>query len=274
MNKIKVSLNNRLCAINQRSYHENLSKATLLFAMICIVGFIYFLITLLLFHTLWYHKLFALVSSAIFAYSLQDMYFEYLEHKVKSALPKATKKLSHYYTHYNGSIVPAIKETEEKGPEEARLYLVKIRRALMSERSMEEIDSLKKSFPFVWFRMLSSIILMAKEKGSGVERNVYGRSGEASNLISKSLMKISNILSFINVQQGYNDAELKYIQLFLYFSPFLFIFASDWINARILIEMNMQDVYQGIKAQNLKAYIFLSANMSAFFIHWMRKQQI
>lgn len=269
MNKLKFSLNNRLSLINQRSFAENLPKSSVIFILICITSITYFLIVYSLFHTLWYHKLLSALSAMIFAYSLQDLYFEQLEKKVKLALPKTTKKLSHYYTHYKGNVIPTLKETEERCPVEARLYLVKIRKALLSGQPGDEIDSLKKTFPFAWFRMLASIIYMAKEKGIGIDTDA-----SQTNLIGKNLMKMTNILNFINVQQGYNDAELKYIQLFLYFAPFLFILASDWINSKILIEMNMQEVYQGIKAQNIKAYIFISANLSALFIHWMRKQQI
>ena len=269
MNKMKFGMNSRLSALNKRSFSENLTKSSALFIAICIVSIVYFVVVIGLFHSLWYHKIFAVISTLIFGYSLQNLYFEQIEKKVKESLPKATKKLAHYYTHYKGNVIPAIKETEERCPEEAKLYLAKIRKALVSRKPGEEIETLKGTFPFVWFRMLASIIYMAKEKGIGVESD-----GTHANMIGKSLSKITNILNFINVQQGYNDAELKYIELFLYLSPFLFIFGSDWINAKILIEMNMQDVYQGIKAQNIKAYIFLAANLSAFYIHWMRKQQI
>lgn len=262
-------MNSRLSALNQRSFAENLPRSSALFIAVSIASAAYFFIAIRLFNTLWYHKLFAVISTMIFGYSLQDLYFEQIENKIKQSLPKTTKKLSHYYTHYKGNVIPSIKETEEKCPEEAKLYLVKIRKALLSGKPGEEIEALKNNFPFVWFRMLASLIYMAKEKGIGVETN-----GSQTNMIGKNLTKITNILNFMNVQQGYNDAELKYIQLFLYFSPFIFIFASDWINAKILIEMNMQDVYQGIKAQNIKAYIFVTANLSALFIHWMRKQQI
>lgn len=262
-------MNNRLSALNQRSFAENVTRSTTLFIVVCFASIIYFFVVIGLFHSLWYHKLFAVVSSLIFGYSLQDLYFEQIENKVKESLPKTTRKLAHYYTHFKGNVIPALKETEERCPEEAKLYLVKIRKALLSRKPSEEIEALKSTFPFVWFRMLASIINMAKEKGIGVEVD-----GKQTNIMGKNLSKITNILNFINVQQGHNDVELKYIELFLYFSPFLFIFASDWINAKILIEMNMQDVYSGIKAQNIKAYLFLAANISAFYIHWMRKQQI
>ncbi|OGO78080.1 MAG: hypothetical protein A2Y23_15470 [Clostridiales bacterium GWB2_37_7] len=268
MNRIKFSLNNRLSLINQRSFAENIPKSTLLFIVVCIISITYFGILYSLFHTLWYHKLFCVISTLIFAYSLQDLYFEQLEKRVKQALPKTTKKLSHYYTHYKGNVIPTLMDTEEKCPEEARLYLVKIRKALISGNPGNEINALKSAFPFIWFRMLASIIFMSKEKGIGVKSDA-----NQTNMIGRNLMKMTNILNFINVQQGYNDAELKYIQIFLYFAPFLFIFASDWINSKILIEMNLQEVYQGIKAQNIKTFIFLSANLSALFIHWMRKQQ-
>lgn len=272
MNRIKFSLNNRLCKLNQRSFYENLPISTVLFIALFVISLLYFIIAFSLFHALWYHKLFAVISTLIFAYSIQDLYFEYMEEKIKQVLPKTTKKLSHYYTHYKGNVLPAIKETEEKCPLESKHYLIKIRKALMSNDPDLEIAALKSTFPFVWFRMLTSILYMAKKKGNGIESNTV--EPDDKNLIGKNLMKITNIVNFINVQQGYNDAELKYIQLFLYLSPFLFIFASDWINAKILIEMNMLDIYQSIKAQNIKSYIFIAANLSALFIHWMRKQQI
>lgn len=265
----KFSFSRRLSLLNQRSLAENIPKGYALFYSISIISAVYLIIALRLFHTLWYHKLFALLSALIFAYCLQDLYFEKVERKIKQSLPKTTKKLSHYYTHYKGSIIQTLTDTEERCPEEARLYLVKIRKALLSGDAGEEIASLKNNFPFVWFRMLASIIHMAKEKGIGVESN----QGQI-NMIGRSLTKMTNMLNFINVQQGYNDSELKYIQLFLYIVPFLFVFASDCINGKILIEMNMMDVYQSIEAQNIKSYIFLSSNLSALFIHWMRKQQI
>ncbi len=276
MNRIKFKLNNRLCKLNQRFFYENLPISTALFISLLVISLVYFIIAFNLFHALWYHRLFAVISTLIFAYSIQDLYFEHVEEKIRQALPKTTKKLSHYYTHYKGNVLPAMKETEEKCPLESKYYLIKIRKALTSNDPDLEIAELKREFPFVWFRMLTSILYMAKKKGNGVDNNVDSRSFEQdnTNLIGKNMMKITNIVNFINVQQGYNDAELKYIEFFLYFSPFLFIFASDWINAKILIEMNMQDIYQGIKAQNIKSYLFIAANLSGLFIHWMRKQQI
>jgi hypothetical protein len=255
--------------MNQRSFAENLPKTSMLFIVMTIVSILYFGLLYSFFHTLWYHKLFCISSTLIFTYCFQDIYFEEIEKRIKLTLPKTTKKLAHYYTHYKGNVIQTIKETEEKCPPEARLYLVKIRSALISGNPGDEIAALKCKFSFVWFRMLASLMFMAKEKGIGEVSDA-----SQANPIGRNLMKMTNILNFINVQQGYNDAELRYIQLFLYVAPFLFIFSSDWINAKILIEMNMMEVYQGIKAQNMKAYIFLSANLSALFIHWMRKQQI
>jgi hypothetical protein len=264
MNKLRRGVNRRLCILNQRSSTENLAKSSLILLVVCGLGMTYFMIALRLFRTLWYHKVFAAASAWMFGYSMYDLYFEHMEQKIKKSLPRNTKKLAHYYTHFRGNVIPAIREAEEKSTDESQLYLFKIRRALLSGDPKEETERLKKSFPFVWYRMLTSILYMAKEKGAEAEDNLFG----------KNLNKMTHILSFINIQQGYNDAELKYIQFFLYFMPILFIFSSDWVNARILIEMNMQHVYQGIDAQNLKAYLFLASNFSALFIHWMRKQQI
>lgn len=269
MNKLRLVLNNRMSLINQKDCAENLRRTSLLYVAVGAAGTIYFLVAYSLFHSLWYHKFFAIFCTLIFMFSLQDLYFEQLEQKIRQALPKTTKKLSHYYTHYRGSVIPTIKETEEKCSEESKYYLIKIRKALLSGQPHFEIEKLKSGFPYVWYRMLASILFIAKEKGAGTVENE-----ESSNIIGSNLGRITNILSFINVQQGYNDAELKFIQMFLYFAPFMFVFGSDWINAKILVEMNMLDVYQGLKAQNLRAYIFLTSNLSALFIHWMRKQQI
>lgn len=269
MNRLIFIYNSRLASIYQCSKTHCFAKSTTLLVVICLIGISYLMMAFSIFHSLWYHKLFCIISALMFAYSMQELYFERLEKKVKQGLPKTTKKLSHYYTHYKGNVILTIKETEERCPQDVRHYLIKIRKALSSGTPGEEIEILKTTFPFVWFRMLASILFMAKEKGMGVEEEAGQH-----NLIGKSLIKMTNILSFINVQQGYNDADLSYIQLFLYMAPFLFIFAADWVNARILVEMNMQDVYQGVKAQNLKAYIFLASNLSALFVHWMRKQQI
>jgi len=269
MNKFRFSFSQRRASIYQCGMAESLSKSTLIFSIICAAGIIYFRIAYSIFNSLWYHKLFCIISTIIFAYSMQELYFEQLEKKVKQGLPKVTKKLAHYYTHYKGNVIPTIKEVEEKCPLEAHRYLQKIRKALTAGQPQQDITFLKIDFPFVWYRMLASILYMAKEKGMGME----SEEGQA-NMIGKNLTKMTNILSFINVQQGYNDAELKYIQIFLYVAPFLFICAADWVNSKILVEMNMKDIYQGIKAQNIKSYIFLTSNISALFIHWMRKQQI
>lgn len=276
MNRIKLNLNNRLCTLNQRSFSENLPTSTALYFSLAAISAVYFLIAISLFHSLWYHRLFAVVSTAMFAYSIQDLYFEHLEQKIKQVLPKTTKKLSHYYIHYYGNVLPAIKETEERCALESKYYLIKIRKSLMSNNTEVEVEALKSTFPFVWYRMLTSLLYMAKKKGNGIERkaDVNTSQTDNSNLIGKNLMKITNIVNFINLQQGYNNAELKYIQVFLYFAPFLFIFGSDLINGKILMEMNMQHVYKSVTAQNLKAYLFLASNLSALFIHWMRKQEM
>ncbi|HUV84806.1 MAG TPA: hypothetical protein VMV86_03805, partial [Methanosarcinales archaeon] len=100
MNKLKFSMNNRLSALNQRSFAENLNKSSTLFIIVCFASITYFVVVIGLFHSLWYHKLFAVISTLIFGYNLQDLYFEQIENKVKESLPKTTKKLAHYYTHY------------------------------------------------------------------------------------------------------------------------------------------------------------------------------
>ncbi len=169
MNKLGLGANHRLGVLNQRSAAENLAKSSFIVLSICGLSLVYFILALSLFHSLWYHKLFAAASALMFGYSMYDLYFEYIEQKIKKSLPKTTKKLSHYYTHFRGNVIPAIRETEEKCGPESQLYLFKIRKALLAGNPKEETEQLKKSFPFVWYRMLASVLYMAKEKGLGAE---------------------------------------------------------------------------------------------------------
>lgn len=258
----------RLCRLNQRSYAENLKASTLLSIGLFLVGAVYFAVAYSFFHSLWYHKLLSLGSAVIFVFLCREYYFEHLERKLKSDLPGCCKKLSHYYTHYRGSVIPALKGAEEKGPSSTKIYMVKIRQALESVDAAGNIDRLKRNMPHAWLKMLCSLLLFAKSTGE----DAAGSEGRMS-VIGANLRRLTRILSFLNIEQGYNDADLLGIEIFLFFAPFLFIPASEWFNAKLLMEVNMGDVYKSVEAQSLKAMLFLVANVSAVFVHWMRRQQ-
>jgi hypothetical protein len=63
--------------------------------------------------------------------------------------------------------------------------------------------------PTIWLKMLCRLILFAKENGGD------------GNVISNNFKRLTNIVTFLNIEQGYNDAELLGMQVFVFFAPFL-----------------------------------------------------
>jgi hypothetical protein len=80
-------------------------------------------------------------------------------------------------------------------------------------------------------------------------------------------------VTFLNIEQGYNDAELLGMQVFVFFAPFLVIPMTKWYNSSLLIDLNLGNIYQSIEAQNLTAIMMVISGLGALFIHWMRKLQ-
>ncbi len=265
-------LNARLCRLNQRSRKENLAASCFIFIMLILMATLYFLLACYMFHALWYHILFSIISTLIFTYLCCEYYFELLDKKIKTDLPKCCRKLAHYYSHYKGNVTLALREAEERGPESTRLYMIKLRKALEAVRSKEQIEELKRNIPYTWIKMLCMLLMLGKLNGSSYS-DPSGDAERTDGMLEKNLRRITNVLSLLNIEQGYSDAELQGIELFMFLCPYFFIAASELFNKRILIEMNIGDVYTGVEAQTMKALIFIVGNASALFIRWMRKQQ-
>ncbi|MFZ5352214.1 MAG: hypothetical protein ACOZCL_05755 [Bacillota bacterium] len=274
------SINRRLCKINQRSAMENRSMSLRLFTALSATAVLYMLFALCLFHTLWYHLLLSIFSTAIFVYLCSEYVFESMEASIRNELPSCCKKLAHYYNHYRGNIILAVKAAETKGPEKTRPYMLRLRKALESVNIKEQAAELRQNVQYTWIRMLYMLLVMCKLYGTPYEemKNTEPDDGSVkknteSNMFERNLRRITNVLSRLNVEQGYNDAELKGIELFMFASPYFFIMASHMFNGSIMREMNMGNVYGSIEAQTMKALMFFIGNLSALFIHWMRKQQ-
>ncbi len=271
-------VNKKLCAINQRSPQENFKKSILIYIVLVLLGAVYFLTAILLFHTLWYHILFSILSTVIFIYLCYEYYFERLSRRLKADFPKCCRKLAHYIAHYKGNVIHALKDTEEKGPESTRLYMAKIRKAFEAVDMENSINEVKTAIPYTWIKMLCTLLIFGKQSGNtdtvfGEHLSEENSCKVSKNQLEKNVRRITNVLSQINIEQGYNDADLQGIELFMFFSPYLIIIATEIFNSQILIEMSMPEVYGSIEAQTIKALMFLLGNISALFIHWMRKQQ-
>jgi len=264
-------LNNRMTLINQKSPAQNIGTSFVLLAALTLLGAIYFLFAYNTFSGLWYHKVLCVFSTMIFVYLCGQSYFEIYEKRIKSDLPNTLKKLTHYYNHYKGNIVPALEDTISRCPKSNRVYIVKIKEALSVPDYERKIGELEQKMPTIWLKMLCRLILFAKENGGMVLEKDNKFSGE--DVISNNLKRLTNIVTFLNIEQGYNDAELLGMQIFVFFAPFLVIPVTKWYNASLLIDLNMSDIYGSIQAQNLTAILMFISGLGALFIHWMRKLQ-
>lgn len=100
-----------------------------------------------------------------------------------------------------------------------------------------------------------------------------GANASDNDVISSNLKRLTSIVTFLNIEQSYNDAELMGMQIFVFIAPFIVIPLSKWYNTSLLIDLNMEDIYKSVQAQSLTAIMLLTSNAGALLIHWMRKLQ-
>lgn len=270
-NSLLYKLNNRLTLINQKSPAQNYCTCILLLSALTLLGAIYFLFTYNTFNGLWYHKVLCIFSTIVFVYMCEQSYFEIYEKKIGRDLPYTIKKLTHYYNHYKGNVLPALEDTISRCPKSNRVYMVKIKEALLKPDYEDQIARLEDRMPVIWLKILCRLILFAKENGRGVPEKDNMQSSE--DVITNNLKRLTNLVTFLNIEQGYNDAELMGMQIFVFFAPFMVIPVTQWYNASLLIDLHMGDVYKNIEAQNLTAIMMITSGIGALFIHWMRKLQ-
>ena len=259
-----AGLNNRLTRINQKSPAQNARTSLALLTVLTILVIIYFLLACSTFKGLWYHRVLCGFSAFIFMYLCKESYFEIYEKRIKRDLPDTLKKLTHYYNHYRGNIIPALEDTVSRCPRSNRIYMIEIREALMKPDYQVQIEELEGKMPMIWLKMLCRLILSAKENG--------GMSSEGDT-VANNLKRMTNIITFLNIEQGYNDAELLGMQIFVFFTPFLVIPLTKWYNISLLSGLNIGDIYGSIQAQGLTAIMMFISGVGTIFIHWMRKLQ-
>ena len=269
--RLLFKLNNRLTLINQKAPAQNIGISLALLSSLMLLGAVYFLFAYNTFSGLWYHKVLCVFSTFIFVYLCEQSYFEIYEKRIKQDLPNTLKKLTHYYNHYKGNMIPALEDTISRCPKSNRVYILKIKEALLKADYERQIEELEHKMPSVWLKMVCRLILFAKENGGIVAEN-NGKSN-SEDVISNNLKRLTNIVIFLNIEQGYNDAELLGMQVFVFFTPFLVIPITKWYNISLLSDLNMGDIYGSIQAQNLTAIMMFISGLGALFIHWMRKLQ-
>ena len=269
--KILFKLGSRLTLINQKSPVQNFGTSLTLLSALSILGALYFLFAYNTFSGLWYHKVLCIFSTLIFVYLCEQSYFEIYESQIAKDLPNTIKKLTHYYNHFKGNVLPALEDTIPRCPKSNRVYVVKIKEALLKPDYQNQVEKLELKMPTIWLKILCRLIMFAKENGG----MLYEKDSKflKEDVISNNLKRLTNIVTFLNIEQSYNDAELLGMQAFVFFAPFLVIPITKWYNASLLIDLNMGSIYQSIEAQNLTAIMMVISGLGALFIHWMRKLQ-
>lgn len=266
-----LKLNRRLTLINQKTPMQNYWTSFMLLSVLIMLGILYFIFAYNTFNGLWYHKVLCMLSTLIFVYLCEQSYFEIYETRIKKDLPNTLKKLTHYYNHYKGNIMPALEDTISRCPKSNRIYILRIREALLKVDYEKHIEDLENRMPTIWLKMLCQLILFAKENGGAVS-GVSDKTLKAD-VISSNLKRLTNIVTFLNIEQGYNDAELLGMQIFVFFAPLLVIPITHWYNTSLLIDLNIGDIYGSVQAQSLIAIMLLTSDLGALFIHWMRTLQ-
>lgn len=264
-----MCINARLSRINQQSYKSNKGRSGLILLTAMISGLIYGIITLTLFHKTWYHKVLSVFSTMIFIFVSTDMYFELLEKRIKKDIPSTLKMLSHYYTHYQGNVVPALNDTIDRCSKNNKVFLSLLRDALTAPDCEKQVAQLEEAMPSVWLKMLCRIMLFAKENGG---RAASPEQREVKvDVIARNLKRLNSVLMQLNIEQEFNDVELMGMQLFVFSFPYFIIPISQWYNSSLLSDMNIGLIYDSVQAQNLVAIMMIVGNLGTVFIHWMRK---
>jgi len=259
----------RLTLINQKAPDQNYGTCLVLVSALTLLGAVYFIFAYNTFNGLWYHKVLCCFSTLVFVYMCEQVYFETYEKRIAKALPNTIKKFTHYYNHYKGNVIQALEDTTRRCPKSNRAHILKIKEALLKSDCENQTEILKHRMPSIWLKIFCNIALIAKENGGAVPGKGCRTSEEDT--ISNNLKRLTGIVTFINIEQGYNDAELLGMQIFVFLAPFLVIPATKWYNAGLLLDLNLDDIYRSIEAQNLTAIMMAVSGLGALFIHWMRK---
>lgn len=269
--KLYSNTNKRLSMINQRSELDNMFSSIKVSLALLLAGLGNFGLMYYLAHDLWYHKVLAVVSSMIFIYILHGNYFERLENKIREELPELGNSIEHYYTHHDGNLIAALESAELRTKPELKVFVAKIKEIFKNEDYLENINVLKSNMSNFWLQILCTILSIAKEKGGKIIK--VNTNGERENVISEVLEKLSNIIEFNNIQQGYDNAEMKQYEFMTFLAPYGIIFVTKFYYAYFSKYIDVMSAYETVEAKTYVAMIFLFGNLGTLFIHWVRRSQ-
>lgn len=251
-------IENKLVKINLNSSYKNTKKAIQIIIEMCVLGIVYLIFSSQFFKGIWYLNLLIVVSTIIFMFTYLDVRLELLKKKVKADIPKTTRKIRHYLV-LTKNISKALGLATQKSPETTRDYVQKMKVAIDSKDAKTAIEELKKSSSEEWLKLECNLIHYCKVNG------------DKDKTISKNLNKVTNIIDFVNLQQGLDNAEILWAQIFVFSLPILAIPGIQHINNFMFESIEQSNLYMTNGANVIAAQILLISNILTLFISWIRK---
>lgn len=255
-NKIIEHLENKLCQVT----HSKVKGTFVIRVLIEIIvsSLLYALYCYHFFHGIWYLDILVALSTVLFAVNYLDIRLELLEKKFRDDVPKTVRRLR-YHLLDTKNISKALKKTAKRAPATTRYYMEKLSAAVDSLEYRKELEKVKDLTKAEWLKMLCNILVYCKAHG------------DEDQVISSNLSKVTKIVEFVNVQQGLDNAEILWTQIFVFVLPLVGIPLVQSFNSIIFEAMEQQNLYMNYQANIKAATILLVSNVSTLFISWMRK---
>jgi hypothetical protein len=251
-------IENKLSKINLSYSHRNTKKAIQITIEMCVLGILYFIFSSQFFKGIWYLYVLIIISTISFMLTYLDVRLELIKKKVKSDIPKTTRKIRHYLV-LTKNISKALGFAAQKSPETTVDYVQKMKVAVDSKDPKLALEELKKSSSEEWVKLECSLI------------NYCKINGDKDKTISKSLNKVTNIIDFVNIQQGLDNAEILWAQIFTFLLPILGIPGIQYMNDFMFKSLDQANLYLDNRANVIAAQILLISNILTLFISWIRK---
>lgn len=248
----------RLKDINHGTLLSNRDLAVKLTVKTGIVGLLYAMYCYYFFHGVWYLNMLIVITTLIFMVVYLDGQLEKVYTKTLEEIPKTIRKLRYYLVHTQ-NIHKALESTEAKAPPVTKVYISRLRHAVESNDVKESMDQLKNDINEEWLKMICDLVYYCKING------------DEDGIVTSNLAKVTDIIEFVNIQQGQDNVSLKGSQNFVTFAPLLGIPAIKAFNGVLYTALDNPQLVNSLTAQIMAAVILLFANVATLFILWIRK---
>lgn len=257
-NPLVLYIQRQLANSNQATIKANRKLAVRIMLEMLIAGGIYSLYCYYFFHGIWYLDVLIVLATIVFMGCYLDRRLENIHAKTQSDIPKTTRKLRYYLIHTK-NINKALEKTELKAPDTTRMYIRKMKDAVASKDIKGNIDKLKKEIKAEWLKMISNLVYYCKING------------DSDNIVTSNLSRVTNVIEFINLQQGLDNASLKGAQNFVMFVPLIAIPGIQLFNTSLFNALDSPSLIDTLSSQTMAAGILLFSNIATIFISWIRK---